>query len=182
MEKLEDNFPRLFRNSRDRCLLDVWRREDPDYSVRPNQLLAVSLPYSPLPKELQREVVETVTRHLVTPYGLRTLSPRNPAYRPCYEGDGASRDAAYHQGTVWPWWIGPYADALIRVHGWEKARVLLWERMEPLLKEFPRAFALATVPEIFNGNPPHTPKGAIHQAWNTGEIIRVLSLLKEDRP
>lgn len=94
---------------------DVWRDGMLDQSVRPNQILAVSLPYPVLEEQHQPQVVECVRNKLLTPFGLRTLSPDDPGYRGRYEGGPASRDAAYHQGTVWPWLLGHYTDALLRV-------------------------------------------------------------------
>jgi predicted glycogen debranching enzyme len=140
-----------------------------DASIRPNQIFAVSLTYSPLEDAMQRAVVETCARNLLTPYGLRTLAPSDPAYVGHYEGDVAARDGAYHQGTVWPWLLGPYVSAYARAFGDRAAaRVLL----DPLLGRLD-VYALGTLGEIFDGDAPFTPRGAFAQAWTVGEVLRV---------
>ena len=130
--------------------------------VRPNQLLAVCLPYSPLNEEQQ----------LFTPLGIRTLSPKNPNYRPHYEGDQPTRDAAYHQGTIWPWLLGPYVEAVYRVHGAEaglaKAKLIL----AALEKEMHR-HGLAQIGEVFDADPPHRPGGCIAQAWSVAAALQI---------
>jgi predicted glycogen debranching enzyme len=140
-----------------------------DASIRPNQIFAVSLAHSPLEHAMQRAVVETCARNLLTPYGLRTLAPNDPAYIGHYEGDVASRDGAYHQGTAWPWLLGPYASAYARAFGdRQRARALLY----PLLARLD-ADALGTLGEICDGDAPFTPRGAFAQAWTVGEVLRV---------
>ena len=114
--RARDTFNRLFWNEAAGCLFDVIDGDARDASIRPNQVFAVSLPYSMLPREKARRVLQVVERELLTPYGLRTLSPRDPRYCPRYEGDPRSRDAAYHQGTVWPWLLGPFISAYLTVH------------------------------------------------------------------
>ena len=109
-------FNRLFWNNEKNCLYDVIENGTADASIRPNQIFAVSLHYSMLPKDRALAVVATVERELLTPVGLRTLAPSDPRYRPRYEGDQRSRDSAYHQGTVWPWLLGPFITAYLRVH------------------------------------------------------------------
>jgi predicted glycogen debranching enzyme len=140
-----------------------------DASIRPNQIFAVSLAYSPLEHAMQRAVVDTCARNLLTPYGLRTLAQSDPAYVGNYGGDVASRDGAYHQGTVWPWLLGPYASGHARAFGdRERARAFL----DPLLGRLD-AYALGTLGEIYDGDPPFTPRGAFAQAWTVGEVLRV---------
>src|SRR5208282_5921427 len=115
------SFNRLFWNETASCLYDVVDGGPPDSSVRPNQIFAVSLPHGMLPPERARSVVEQVQKHLLTPYGLRTLAPTDPNYRGRYRGGPAERDGAYHQGTVWPWLLGPFITAYIRVNGGSEA-------------------------------------------------------------
>ena len=148
-----------------------------DKSVRPNQILAVSLPFSPLNAAQGERVVATVRRELLTPYGLRTLSPRSPAYRGRYEGDQAARDAAYHQGTVWPWLLGHFGEASFRVAA-DRAGAArsLFATLAPLLDYSLHGAGLNNVPEIFDGDPPHRPNGCLAQAWSTAELIRLFVL------
>jgi predicted glycogen debranching enzyme len=139
-----------------------------DISLRPNQIIAVALPHSPLPPERAKAVVDVVGKELLTPYGLRTLATGHPAYIGRYRGNQRQRDAAYHQGTVWPWLLGPYVDAFLKVYGDRRAARLL-------LQAFPEHLAqagLGTVSEIFEGNAPHHPVGCIAQAWSVAEILR----------
>lgn len=149
----------------------------PDTALRPNQLLALALPYPLLDGAPARSVLEAVTRELLTPVGLRSLSPRDPLYRGRYAGGPSDRDAAYHQGTVWPWWLGPYVVALVRVTGDRgRARRLLAPFRGHLLEA-----GLGTVSEIFDGDPPHRPRGCIAQAWSVGVLLEAWEFLGGDR-
>lgn len=141
-----------------------------DAALRPNQLLAVSLPHSPLSSAQQRAVVDACARRLLTSHGLRSLSPDDPAYVGRYGGNRRQRDAAYHQGTVWAWLIGPFVDAHLRVYGdRQTARSFL----QPLLDHL-TDHGLGTISEIFDGDPPFTPRGCFAQAWSVAEMMRVL--------
>ena len=142
-----------------------------DAALRPNQILAVSLPVSPLSKDQQKSVVDLCAQRLLTCYGLRSLAPGEPNYQGHYGGDQRSRDAAYHQGTVWGWLLGPFALAHFRVYG-DRAAALRY--LEPLGSNI-RAYGLGTLAEVFDGEPPHTPRGCIAQAWTVGEILRAWS-------
>lgn len=155
-----------------------------DRCVRPNQLFAVSLPFPILEdEELQRSVVERARVELLTPYGLRTLSPSAPDYHPVYEGNPAERDAAYHQGTVWPWLLGAYTDALMRVsRNKEHAARELLNTIRPLLTQHLEDAGIGSISEIFSADPPHLPDGCIAQAWSCGECLRLLSVLKQYAP
>ncbi len=140
-----------------------------DASIRPNQLFAVSLAHSPLGADDRRAVVDVCARRLLTPFGLRSLAPDDPAYVGRYVGDVAARDGAYHQGTVWGWLIGPFAEAYARVYDdRETARSFI----EPLLQHL-GTYGLGTLGEIFDGDAPHAPRGAIAQAWTVAEVLRV---------
>ncbi|HNT56511.1 MAG TPA: amylo-alpha-1,6-glucosidase [Syntrophales bacterium] len=152
-----------------------------DRSLRPNQIFALSLPFPVLrDRDLGKQVVETVTEALLTPFGLRTLSPRDPAYRPVYAGGPEERDAAYHQGTVWPWLNGHYGKALLRFcDDREAARSRLSQLLRNLTKHLSDA-GLGTVSEIFDGESPHRPRGCIAQAWSVAETIRLAVLLGEN--
>jgi predicted glycogen debranching enzyme len=146
-----------------------------DASVRPNQIFAVGgLPFALLEGEAASGVVSVVDEKLLTPLGLRTLSPDDPAYRPRYQGGPLERDGAYHQGTVWPWLMGPFVEAWLRVHGdvaAARARFLA-----PLLAHLDVA-GLGHVSEVADGDAPHAPGGCPFQAWSMGELIRVRAML-----
>ncbi len=184
LRDLRSNFRRRFWVSRGGGYLgDVWRDGHLDTSIRPNQIFAVSLPYPVLEEDYQPFVVECVRNNLLTPYGLRTLSPGSQGYEPSYEGPPAKRDAAYHQGTVWPWLLGHYTEALLRV-AWdtdEAARSLL-ATVRPLFSEHLRDAGLGCVSEVFDGSPPHKPGGCIAQAWSISECLRLLRLLQLAAP
>lgn len=143
--------------------------EGDDWSLRPNQLLALSLPHPLVEGETARRVLETVSGALLTTYGLRTLNADNPAYVGHYLGDQISRDRAYHQGTVWAWLLGAYVEAYARVTG---DRTAARAFLRPIVNHL-RDAGLGSVSEIFEGNPPHPPRGAIAQAWSVAEILRV---------
>ncbi len=139
-----------------------------DAALRPNQILAVSLPVSPLRKDQQKAVVDICTRKVLTSFGLRSLAPGEPGYCGHYGGDQRARDGAYHQGTVWGWLLGAFALAHMRVYG-DRAAALRY--LEPLGTHI-SALGLGTLPEIFDGDPPHAPRGCIAQAWTVGEVLR----------
>ncbi len=183
IDKISSHFERLYWNSNTHCLADVVRGDKQDPAIRPNQIFAVSLPNSPISPDTQKSIVDRIVSDLLTPYGLRTLSPSDPDYQAVYEGDQDSRDAAYHQGTVWPWLAGHFGEAYLKVYGNTKsAKNILHEKLSPLLDEFPNDFGIRCIPEIYNGNPPHKPKGCISQAWSLAEVIRLRSFLKGDLP
>ena len=165
-----ERFAEIFWNETDGCLYDVVDGTYRDASIRPNQIFALSLPYPLLPKDKARKVLAVVEAHLLTPVGLRSLAPSDPMYCGRYEGGPRERDGAYHQGTVWSWLLGPYADALVKTHGAlakPRARKAL-SAIAPHLLEA----GLGTVSEIFDGDAPHAPRGCPAQAWSVGEILR----------
>jgi len=165
-------FNRLFWNEKDGCLYDVVNDGPPDRSIRPNQIVAISLTHTMLAPERARSVVEKVQQHLLTPYGLRTLAPNDPQYRGRYTGDPTSRDGAYHQGTVWPWLLGPFITAYVKVHGGsDAARRQAAEWLAPLNDHLSDA-GLGHISEIFDGDAPHRPCGCIAQAWSVAEVLR----------
>jgi predicted glycogen debranching enzyme len=167
------SFNRLFWNEKLGCLYDVVNGGPPDPSIRPNQIVAVSLPHSMLPRDRARSVVEKVEEHLLTPFGLRSLAPSDPQYRGRYTGGSADRDGAYHRGTVWSWLLGPFITAYIKVNGEsEEARRQAQAWLSPLESHLAEA-GLGHISEIFEGDPPHRPCGCIAQAWSVAEILRV---------
>jgi predicted glycogen debranching enzyme len=164
------SFNRRFWRDDARQLYDVVDGENgDDPSCRPNQVLAVALPHPVLASERWAPMLQTVRSKLVTPFGLRTLSPDHPDYCGRYEGNLRRRDAAYHQGTVWPWLIGPFADAWLKVHpgDFENARGFL-SAFDGQLDDL----GLGSVAEICDAEPPYTQRGCIAQAWSVAEVLR----------
>lgn len=147
-----------------------------DLTLRPNQILAVSLPNSPLTAEQQKCVVDTCSRQLLTRHGLRSLDPRDAHYQGHYGGRPALRDGAYHQGTVWGWLLGPFVLAHFRVYGDRKGAVSF---LEPLGKQI-HSHGVGTLSEIFDGDPPFTPRGCIAQAWTVAETLRAWLALQPE--
>jgi predicted glycogen debranching enzyme len=139
-----------------------------DPTLRPNQIFAVSLPASPLSPERQRRVVDTCARQLLTSFGLRSLAPGDPAYTGRYGGGSAERDGAYHQGPAWGWLLGPFALAHLRVYGDPQAARAYLLPMAHHLSDY----GLGSIAEIFEGDAPFAPRGAIAQAWSVAETLR----------
>jgi glycogen debranching enzyme len=181
-----ENFQQRYWNPEQNCLFDVvdcLEEKDghlvssqDDSSIRPNQIVAIALKYPVLAPDKWRAVVEVVKSELLTPVGLRSLSRRDKNYKARYDGDIWSRDAAYHQGTVWTWLIGPFVNA--------------WHRTYPEDLDFIRSIlsgfdhhlyedCVGTISEIFDAEPPFTPRGCIAQAWSVGEVLRCQLLLEE---
>jgi predicted glycogen debranching enzyme len=180
-ERAQSAFARRFWSADAHCLYDVVDadhiagRVDP--SIRPNQIFAVGgLPYAIVENDRAAAIVKVVERELLTPMGLRTLAPTDPAYCGRYQGGAAERDAAYHQGTVWPWLIGPFVDAWLRVHGDDATQRVAARRrfLAPLLTHLTIA-GLGHVSEIADGDAPNALRGCPFQAWSLGELIRSLA-------
>ncbi|MCX5636695.1 MAG: glycogen debranching enzyme N-terminal domain-containing protein [Planctomycetota bacterium] len=149
-----------------------------DASLRPNQIFAVSLPFSPLSDEQQKSVVDVVERQLLTPYGLRTLNAGDSRYKGKYTGPQQQRDEAYHQGTVWPYLIGPFVESFLKVNGFSrKSKKKAAEFISPLLDHLTKDGCIGSVSEIFDGDAPHKPKGCFAQAWSVAELIRAYLLI-----
>ncbi|HEU0168133.1 MAG TPA: amylo-alpha-1,6-glucosidase, partial [Chloroflexota bacterium] len=168
--QISRSFRARFWNPEAGCLFDVVDGpEGDDASIRPNQLLAVSLPFATVFGPQAKAVVDVCRDKLLTPFGLRTLAPDDPRYIGRYEGDRRSRDGSYHQGTVWPWLMGPFLDAYLKTHGdKQEAETLLL----PLIKHMDEQAGLGTISEIFDGDEPHTARGCIAQAWSVAEVLR----------
>jgi predicted glycogen debranching enzyme len=167
-ERVHAGFARFWNKAVGYCYDVIDGPGGDDLALRPNQLLAVSLPHSPLDAHQQRAVVDVCARHLLTSYGLRSLAPDDPRYVGHYGGDQLQRDAAYHQGTVWGWLIGPFVSAHLRVYGdCEQARSFL----EPLILHLAN-HGVGSISEIFDGDAPFTPRGCIAQAWSVAEVLR----------
>lgn len=150
-----------------------WRKST---ELRPNQIFAASLTFSPLDADDRRQVIQTVGAHLLTPVGLRTLAPDDPGYRPRFEGAMFERDGAYHNGTVWPWLLGPYVEATLRVDGFSAAsRGRALALLEPLARELDGT-SVGQVWEVYDADEPRRPDGCIAQAWSVAELLRVMTL------
>lgn len=174
-EKAKINFNEKFWNRGKNCLFDVIDKQGyGDQSVRPNQIIAASLDFTMLDKAKSKMVVDVVRRELLTPCGLRTLAKSDPQYIGVYYGDRRSRDLAYHNGTVWPWLLGPFTTAYLKTEGYgEYMREYAFKNfLAPLLTEQVFKAGLGSISEIFDGEPPHTPRGCIAQAWSIAEPLR----------
>jgi predicted glycogen debranching enzyme len=174
-DRVRESFNTRFWNKRTSALFDVVDGDTgDDDAIRPNQLFAISLPYPVLDVCRWKAVVDVVYDQLLTPYGLRSLAPGHPDYRPQYFGDLRARDLAYHQGTVWPWLIGPFVDAWRRVYPDEV------QRLRPIAVSLAKHLTTAcvgTISEIFDAEPPYTPRGCCAQAWSVAEALRLTTIL-----
>jgi predicted glycogen debranching enzyme len=170
-ERIRRSFGERFWCEPAKHLYDVVDGEQgDDAALRPNQLFAVALPNPVLAREHWAPVVDSVTRELLTPVGLRSLARQHPDYKPTYHGDLRTRDAAYHQGTVWSWLIGPYVDA------WRKLQPRTNDETKTLLAGLVAHLGeagLGTVSEVFDAEAPFTARGCVAQAWGVAELLRV---------
>ena len=171
-DKALASFNEKFWNQEAGCLFDVINGDTRDASIRPNQVMAISLANSMLSKDRAAIVLRVVERDLLTPRGLRTLSPNDPNYIGRYEGDSRRRDGSYHQGTVWPWLMGPYVTAYIKTFGKKAGRKFARAWFENFQDHLYEA-CLGQVSEIFDGDAPHAPRGCVAQAWSVSELLRV---------
>jgi predicted glycogen debranching enzyme len=171
-------FARFWHDGLGHCHDVIDGPDGDDASLRPNQIFAVSLPFTPLSPERRRGVVDACARHLLTSHGLRSLAPGDPRYRPTYGGDPRSRDSAYHQGTVWGWLLGPFALAHFRVHA---DRAAARSFLEPMAQHI-GAHGLGSIAEVFDGEPPFRPDGCPAQAWSVAETLRAWRLLGSGEP
>jgi glycogen debranching enzyme len=180
-EKLPDlikkSFLEIFWDDKIGYLADyVNDNEGKNTFVRPNMVIAVSLPFSMLDKLQMKMVLDVADKELVTIRGLRSLSPGNEFYKGVCIGNQEGRDNAYHQGTVWPWLYGPFCEGWLKVYGQQgvqKVKKLIYG-LEAVMSEH----GISTISEIYDGNPPHSPQGAISQAWSVGEVLRIINLLE----
>jgi glycogen debranching enzyme len=150
-----------------------------DSACRPNQLLAVSLDHPILDRSRWEGVLNVVTERLLTPFGLRTLDPSHPDYKRTYSGDLRARDAAYHQGTVWAWLIGPYIDAWMKVHPERRPDAAV------LLRSFGQTLSdacVGSISEIFDAEEPYVPRGCVAQAWSVAEVLRAVLKTRSSGP
>ena len=175
--KVKESFEREFWSWDHGYLADVVDAEEKDWSIRPNMIFATSLPYSILDEEKCDKVLEVVKSKLLTPRGLRSLSPDDPGYKGYYFGNQISRDQAYHNGTVWAWLLGHFAEGYLKLHG--KAAKTFVEKIIKGFDGVMTQYGVGTVAEIYDGDAPHRPKGAVSQAWSVAELLRMMDLVKQ---
>jgi glycogen debranching enzyme len=149
-----------------------------DASLRPNQVYALSLPFPLVEGERARRIIKAIEKHLLTDYGLRTLSPEHPDFRATYQGGPLERDGAYHQGTVWPFLLGDYLLAYLSVNGRSvQTEAYVRQAMAPLLTHFASEGCIESIAEIFDGDVPREGKGTVHQAWSVSTLLQVMEAL-----
>lgn len=183
-QKAKASFEEKFWNEEAQSLYDVVDNDHEvgtkDPAIRPNQIFAIGgLPFPILSEKRALQVFKTVEEHLYTPYGLRTISPESPHYQPRYEGGILERDGAYHQGTVWPWLMGPYVEAYLRTSTKKVNKAAAKKKFLGALYEHLDTAGLGHISEIFDADSPHAPRGTPFQAWSIGELIRIESLLSQ---
>ena len=172
--RVNASFQKAFWLGAGRGLADVLDGSRQDTSLRPNQIFAVSLPNTPLSHSQQQAVVNIVEKELLTPFGLRTLARSDPNYKGRYTGPQMQRDAAYHNGTVWPWLIGPFLSAYLRVNERSDDSIAMTKRwLTPLVEGMRVTGAIGQLSEIYDGDEPHRPVGCFAQAWSVAEVLRV---------
>ncbi|HIG85924.1 MAG TPA: glycogen debranching protein [Planctomycetes bacterium] len=181
-DKTSEAFLQRFWLPKEGYLADVWDGECSDSTLRPNQIVAAALDLSPLSMGKRTDVVAAVKSVLLTPKGLRTLDPRDERYIGRYQGDARSRDLAYHQGTVWPWLLGMFTEASLRVLPMNSVHVRSLTETLGGFEAHLSEYGLGSIAEVFDGDPPHRPAGCPAQAWSVAEVLRSLVLLKEHGP
>ena len=174
---IAESFAAIFWDEEKGYLADVVNGEKKDWAIRPNQVFATSLPYSMINDEIKKSVLDVVNSQLVTPRGLRTLSPDNLNYKGVYEGSQEERDNAYHQGTVWPWLLEAFSAGWLRIH--KKSGVAYINSLLHGFEEEMTQHGLGTISEIYNGDPPHQAKGAISQAWSVAALLQMFKMIEK---
>lgn len=176
-ERIKKSFNEVFWDEERGYLADYVDGFYKDWSIRPNMIFATSLPYSPLEESQMDSILEIVRSKLLTNRGLRSLAPDDPGYKGYYHGNQFTRDQAYHNGTVWAWLLGSFVEGYLKLHGKSGKRFI-----EKIIEGFDGVmtqYGIGTVAEIYDGDPPHRPKGAISQAWSIGELLRIMYLVKK---
>jgi glycogen debranching enzyme len=174
-ELAKESFNDKFWNTDRGCLFDVIEDSGkPDFSIRPNQIIAAALDFPVIKKEKASQVVDFVQKELLTPIGLRTLPPNDSRYKGRYEGDRNSRDLSYHSGSIWPWQSGPLTTAYLKTNGYTSVNMdyAYQTFLKPLFTSEINRGGLSTLNEIFDADPPFTPRGCIAQAWSVAEPLR----------
>jgi predicted glycogen debranching enzyme len=178
--KIEFSFTDTFWDAESGYLADVVRGDFKDMTLRPNQLFVASMPYSPVTDEIKYLVLHHVQQELLTPRGIRTLTPKSPEYMGSYGGDIICRDVAYHQGTAFPWLLGHFAEGFLKIHG--RSGLSLIKKLFKGFEEEVTEEGIGSISELYFGNPPYTGKGAISQAWSVAELLRIHHLLNQYDP
>jgi predicted glycogen debranching enzyme len=176
-EKIEGSFTDTFWDAESGYLADVVRGAFKDLTLRPNQIFVASLPYSPVSDEIKYNVLQSVQQELLTPRGIRTLTPKSIDYIGSYGGDITARDRAYHQGSAFPWLLGHFAEGYLKIHG--RSGYSLIKRLFSEFEEEMTKDGIGTISELYSGDPPHHGKGAISQAWSVAELLRIHHMLNE---
>ena len=177
-EDVSQSFKKIFLNEYG-YLLDYVDGPMMDWSVRPNQIFAIALDFSPLDLKERKKVLDICTKELVTPKGIRSLSPKSGGYTPMYVGPQSQRDQAYHQGTAWPWLTGFYLEAYLRIYKMSGLGYI--ERQLIGFEEELFYHCIGTIPELFDGNPPFSGRGAISFAMNVSGILRAIRLYERNK-
>jgi predicted glycogen debranching enzyme len=172
-----ESFIRVFWDNEKQYLADFVKDGVRDVSVRPNQVIAASMLHTPMSKEMIKSVLDVAENELLTPRGLRTLSPKNPQYRGVYRGSQEERDCAYHQGTAWPWLLQHFCEAYLRIH--RHSGPAFVRKLYEAFEEEMGMHGIGSVSEIYDGDPPHEAKGAISQAWSVGALLRIHDMLQK---
>ncbi|MCK9422417.1 MAG: amylo-alpha-1,6-glucosidase [Bacteroidales bacterium] len=174
---IPDSFLETFWNKEKRYMADYVDGVYKDWAVRPNMILVASLPYSPVSEEIRKEVLSRVKQELLTTRGLRTLTPKSPVFKGTYYGNQSERDSAYHQGTVRPWLLGHFAEGYLRIHGKSGLSIIkgIFQGFEAVMTEH----GIGTISEIYDGDPPHTARGAISYATSVAELLRMTYLINK---
>lgn len=175
-ERTKQSFLEKFWSPSPGYLADYVNNEQINIQIRPNQVIATSLPYSMLTVEQMNRVLKVVEKQLLTPKGLRSLSPNDPQYIGIYSGEQKQRDLAYHQGTVWVWQLSHFIEGYLRVN--ERSGLHLAEKMYHNFEEEMTKAAIGTISEIFDGDAPHNPRGAVSQAWSVSEVLRIKYIIE----
>lgn len=176
-ERIEESFNIVFWNEELGYLADYVDENGQNMNLRPNQVIAASMPYSPIDDEKKSSIINAIKDELLTSKGLRTLSPNHPDYKGFYAGDQVTRDKAYHQGTVWVWQLSHYVEACFKLHG--KTFVSRAKEIALAFEEDMTDYGLCSIAEVYDGNPPHHPGGSISQAWSVSEILRIIQMIKQ---
>ncbi|MBN7813246.1 glycogen debranching enzyme family protein [Algoriphagus sp. H41] len=173
--RVKESFDREFWSWDNGYLADVVDGDEKDWSIRPNMIFATSLPYIMLNEEKNDKILEVVKSKLLTTKGLRSLSPDDPGYKGYYYGNQISRDHAYHNGTVWAWLLGHFVEGYLKLHG--KASKNFIQKIIKGFDDVMTQYGIGTVAEIFDGDPPHRPKGSVSQAWSVAELLRMMDIV-----
>ena len=176
-EKAKKSFNELFWSNEKGYLADYVNDQTADFSVRPNQIIAVSLPYTMIDTEKMKKILDVVQQELLTPKGLRTLAPKNPLYKGMYIGNQENRDASYHQGTVWPWLLEHFCEGYLKV--FKESGICLVKQIYKGFEEDMLIHGVGSISEIYDGNPPHHARGAISQAWSVAALLRIAKMIEQ---